>query len=304
MNLISFIRLIVFDKFITSEIIINYFLLQSFNSYLYIISSINLNFINNTLIDLIAFILNLSILTKIGLPPFYVWYLKVINKLNWINLIILITIQKFIPLIILNNLINLNNEFIIKFNIINLIFISFISALLGLNQINLKLLMCYSSIIQIRWLIILIFLNELIWMNYFILYIYISIRIIVILNKFRLNYLSNLNLLKLNNRWIYFILILNIIRLARIPPLFGFIIKWIRIQTIIDLNSFYIIIIIIINSLIRIFFYLRTIFNSLINYFRSIKLNFLIVKFRFNFNYKIIIYSWINVLLLLIYEII
>lgn len=302
-NLISFLRLLIFDKKIDSSISISYYLIQSFNSYIFIMISINLNFINFYIDSIFSFIINLRLLTKIGLPPFYLWYIKIIKNLNWINLFYLITIQKIIPLIIISNLINFKEIILAKFNILNLLLISFFRALLGLQNLNLKILIAYSSIIQISWIIILIYLREVIYLRYLLIYSLISLTLVIIFLKFNISYLNDLNLLKCQYNWIYLILIFTTISIARIPPFFGFIIKWISIQLINNFYNFILILLIILNSLIRIYFYLRLRFISYLIYSYSIKSNFLKINFLNYFNIKIIYLVFLIFTLLILYEI-
>lgn len=302
-NLIRILSLILFEKKKNPEIPIIYFLIQSYNSYIFLFRTLMINLINfNNWIPLILLI-NLTILTKIGIPPFYSWYLKIINNLNWINFFYISTIQKLIPLIILNNLINLNNNYILKFNLINIILFSIIISLIGIQRINLKLIITYSSIIQISWIIILIFINEIIMINFFIIYSLISLNLIKIFKNFNLLYINNFLHIKFNNNWIYLIYIISILSLARIPPFTGFLIKWLSIQNFNTNYTFLIILIIIFNSLIRIYFYIRIIIIRSINYNKSIKINYLIINFNKKLNYSTIILNWFNLIFLILYEI-
>lgn len=237
------------------------------------------------------------------MPPFFTWYLKIIKNLNWNNLFILSTIQKLIPLILILELINLNNN-LIKLNIINLIIFSFIFSLIGLQNINLKIILTFSSIIQISWIIIVIFINEKIFISYIIIYSIINLCLIQLFKKLNIIYLNDLNLIKFKLNWIFIIIIIFIFSLARIPPFIGFLIKWISIQIMFNNVSFFIIIIIILNSLIRIFFYIRIIFIILIINYNSIKINYIYVNFNYKFNQFWIFINWLIIPLILIYEII
>lgn len=222
--------------------------------------------------------------------------------LSWTRCLYLITIQKFIPLVILNNLININNKLLINFNLINLIFMSMVCSLIGLKTLNLKVLIAYSSIIQITWVVVLIYLNEIIFLNYLIIYFLIRLTLILIFNKFNLLYLNNLNLLKFQYKWIYLFTIIMIISMARIPPFLGFLIKWISIQVLFLNFSFYLIFFLILNSLIRIFFYLRIIFIRYLNYVYSIKYNFLAINYLYSIYLNLRILIWIILIMLLAYE--
>lgn len=283
--------------------IIIYFIIQSFNSYIFLIFSIILNY-NDLIFGTFLLIINFSLLIKLGLPPFHLWYLKIINNLSWFNIFFMSTIQKIIPLIILRILINFNyNYFLFYIDLLIIIFGSIYSSLININSILIKNIYTYSSIIQISWVLILIFINELYSLNYFIIYILISLNLVYLFNLINLNRINQLMILKFNNKKNYFLIILIMFSLRRIPPFFGFIIKWISIDIIRKFLSFILIFFIIINSLLRIYFYIRIIFNSLIIYYYRKKLNFKYINFNNKQNIKLIYLNWFILIILLIYEI-
>nr|AZL93218.1 NADH dehydrogenase subunit 2 [Eurytoma sp. ZJUH_2016013] len=302
-NLIGFMSLMIFDKKMNSMNSMNYFLVQSFNSYIFIMFSMNLNFLSELLNNMFLFLINLCLLTKMGLPPFYIWYVKIMKYLNWMNLFFLMTIQKIIPLIILKNLINFKNLLIMKFNMLNIIYMSFLCALFGLNMMNLKMLMSYSSIIQMSWILMLMYFNELICLIYLLIYMFISLTLILILNKFNLNYLNNLNLFKFQYNWMNIFYFFIMFSMASIPPVFGFMLKWISIQSMFYQFTFFSMLIMIFNSLISMFFYLRLMFIMLMNLSMNMKLNFLNVNFYVNEKFNLLMLVWFMLMMLLLYEI-
>ena len=223
--------------------------------------------------------MNLSIIIKLGIFPFHSWYIDIINNLEWLNCIILSTCQKLIPLIILNYI------FINYLLIISSIFISLIRVIIGINHQSLRLLISYSSLNQIRWIRLIIIINEKIWILYFFIYSIITLTIINLffeINFFYINSIYNYNINNFNK----FSIFLNLLSLNRIPPLTGFYYKWISIYFI-NLNNYIIPITVIITlNVIRFFFYTRIsvafiIINTLHN-----KIN-LLIKFFIPFKSKI-----------------
>lgn len=163
-----------------------------------------------------------------------------------------------------------------------LILCSLIPPFIILNLTNLKTLLTYSSINQSRWLMILIYLKNILWISYFIIYslIYMCLFFTLSLYKHYFNYINR------NNNYKIIILIL-IINISGLPPFSFFIFKWFRIFIIINnsINLFFIIIIIIFRSFFIFFLYINIsyirIFISLIkskilnfnyNYFNFIKI--------------------------------
>lgn len=232
----------------------------------------------------------MSLLIKLRLPPFHYWLPLISISMPWHSFFLLLSTQKLIPFYILS-LIHINLIFI---HII-LIICAFIPPFIIIKINNFKILISYSSINQSRWIIILIYIKNIIWFRYFIIYsiILLCIFIIIYINK-------------ISKSFIYFFTpkfnILNIIyilNLARIPPFSFFIIKWYRIFfIIINTNLYIIIILIIISSLIILYLYTLILIKAI--FFHSLTSK--IIKFnqyKIFFN-KIIIIFLFNLFISLI----
>lgn len=275
-NLISFIPQI-FNKInsLSIESIIIYFLSQTIASinFLFFLLLITLNFkwFNQFNINFSKFILNLTIFIKLRRAPFYFWIPKVIKNISWNNCLILTTWQKLIPIIILYNC--------IIFNLINfsIILSALISCILGVNQNNIKLLIAFSSLNHLSWIFINLIININLWTFYFIIYALLNSLVIISFNFlkiFNLNQFFNLKI----NFYLKIILSINFISLAGMPPLLGFLPKWLTINVLILNSQYSIIFILIFTSIIRLFYYFRICYSS-----------FIITNFEFkwiNFNYS------------------
>nr|YP_009176321.1 NADH dehydrogenase subunit 2 [Megaphragma amalphitanum]ALI86570.1 NADH dehydrogenase subunit 2 [Megaphragma amalphitanum] len=301
-NLISFLMLLIFDNNIKNELFMNYFLIQSFNSYLFLMSSFMMNY---SMFYMMSFILmmNLSILTKLGLPPFYIWYLKMMKNLNWSNLFILSILQKLIPLFIMMMMMNMMIKNLFILNLFMLIFFSLIIVVLGMNQLNLKLLMAYSSIIQMIWMLMLMYLNENYFLMYFMIYLFIFISLVMIFLKMNYLELIDFSMMKFNNKLMYLFCMLLMMSLGGVPPLMGFLMKWISIQLMSNYYMLFMILLMIINSLISMFFYFRLMFISLMNYSYTMKLNLKYLKLN-NLNMNFLFLMWMSMMMLMLYELI
>ena len=126
------------------------------------------NFINILqLQNIFYFLMSLILLSKIGLPPLFIWFIRicVFSKLN--TLFVISTIQKIIPLYIYSRL-NFTvwkiwfflTTFIIFKNLYNLVF--------------LKKILAYSSIFNLLWML-LVNNNWFLLSNYILWYSYILI---------------------------------------------------------------------------------------------------------------------------------
>lgn len=154
---------------------------------------------------------------------------------------------------------------------------------MSINILNFKKIFIYSSINQSRWLLLLIFLKNLIWLIYFITYNFIIIFIIYIINYSKINFN-----LKINNIINFSILNLFIfLNIASLPPFIFIFIKWYNIFLFINTINFNILFFfLIINTLIITFIYLNIINISMFKTFYSHK--FILINLSFN-SYKIII---------------
>nr|YP_010580143.1 NADH dehydrogenase subunit 2 [Trichogramma pretiosum]UZS90444.1 NADH dehydrogenase subunit 2 [Trichogramma pretiosum] len=299
-NLISFIMMMIFDKNLKNELLMNYFLLQTFNSYIFLFSSLLMNYMN--MMFFFIFLMNLAMLTKLGIPPFYIWYLKIMMNLNWLNLLFMSTIQKIIPMFIFMMLVSFNNKYLFFFNVLMILFFMFIISILGLNQINMKLILAYSSMVQISWMMMLSYLNELVFLNYFFIYLIISINLIFMFYKMNFLNLNQLSILKFNNKYVYFLMMMLLLSLSSIPPMFGFLMKWISIDLMSKNLLFFMILMMIFNSLVSMFFYIRIMFYSLMMNFYSMKMNFKFLNFKNYMNNNFLL-NWFMFSMLMIYEI-
>ncbi|UAT98642.1 NADH dehydrogenase subunit 2 (mitochondrion) [Muscidifurax raptorellus] len=298
-NLISFICLMIYDKNLKMNNLINYFLIQVYNSYMFLLSMILMNY---NLMDSMIYLMNLSMLIKMGSPPFYMWYLKLLNNLNWMNIFFLSTLQKIIPLIILKNILVMEMSMIM--NLIIMILASMYSSFKGLNELNIKNIFCYSSIIQMSWIMILMMFNEIFCMLYLLIYTLIMLNLCISFNNMNINNIMYMYIIKLNNKFNYYMMNMSIISLAAIPPMFGFLMKLGSIQIMNYYLSFSVMMFLIFNSLISMNFYLRIMFNNLLFNTQSIKLNFKFINYAINKDYKNLMLLFMLFTLLMMYEMI
>nr|QIE12649.1 NADH dehydrogenase subunit 2 [Compsulyx cochereaui] len=264
-NLLSFIPLISnSNNLLSSEASLKYFLTQSIASMNFLFSIlIKMIFMKNfEMNNFISIMINSSLLMKMGSAPFHFWFPNISEGLSWFNNFILMTWQKITPMILLSYYMNVYFlYFIIMLNVM-------IGALGGINQTSLRKMMTFSSINNLGWMIFSIMISENLWIFYFIMYsflISIMFSLFYILNMFFINqlFINNMKIMiKLN-------LLINFLSLGGLPPFIGFLPKWIIINFLM-INKLYIItFIMIMSSLITIYFYIRIIYSSfLFNYIK------------------------------------
>nr|QRV62662.1 NADH dehydrogenase subunit 2 [Zaitzevhydrus formaster ulanulana] len=303
-NLLSFIPLMKMkNNPYSSEASIKYFLIQALASSIFLFSVImitmkmkmnsDLLFMNKTLF----MIMNSTILLKLGAAPFHFWFPEIIDGLNWLNSLILLTWQKIAPMVILSYTIK-NNLFISTI----IVMCTLVGSIGGLNQISIRKILAYSSINHIGWMLSTFIVNEMMWIMYFMIYSFLSISIILILNKFNVFLLKQMFLLISKNYLIKFFLIMNLLSLGGLPPFLGFLPKWIIIQNL-SINNFFIVMFMIMMTLITLFFYLRISYSSIMIYNNEINFNYLSNKTNFN-SIFINITSFISINGLILYSMI
>lgn len=262
-NLISFIPIIINleNNKKRREAAIKYFLIQAIASaivifrslYYFLLGGYSFSYTPNA-------IMTLALAIKVGIAPFHFWFPEVLEGLNWINALLLLTWQKISPLLIIS----------LFFHSRILLPLALISALLGavsgINQTSIRKILAFSSISHLGWMRRMMFLNSSLWIDYFIIYIFTSLILCLSFWIINLNYFSQLTLVKnLNEKFIIFI---NLLSLGGLPPLLGFFPKWIAMITI--RNNFPILVILISSSLITLYFYTRLCFRTFTLFIQSI----------------------------------
>lgn len=267
--MLSFIPLIRDSNNLKStEASLKYFLTQALASTVLLFSVIllilknNINYETNR--SFISIIILSTLLIKRGAAPFHFWFPNLIEGLTWINSLLLITWQKIAPLILISYL-NLKNLLLIS-----VILSVIIGALGGLNQTSLRKLIAYSSINHLGWILRALIISESVWFVYFLFYSFLSFTLTFIFNIFKLFHLNQLFSLFSQNKIIKFILFINFLSLGGLPPFLGFFPKWIVIQQITYCNQYFQLFIILISTLITLFFYLRICYSAFIlNYYEN-----------------------------------
>nr|AML26280.1 NADH dehydrogenase subunit 2 [Nitidulidae sp. BMNH 1274330] len=265
-NLLSIIPLMSNNKnCFPSEASIKYFITQTIASSMIMISIIlNLNLLefipqnSNTFLNMM---MNSGLLMKMGAAPFHFWFPEIMEGLNWMMGLIMLTWQKIAPMILLMNNLKLN-----LFIMLIIIYSSMIGGIQGLNQVSLRKIMAYSSINHIGWMLSSMLFSNSIWMLYFLIYTLISLSMIIIFKEINSMFMKQLFNSMNNMKMLKFTFSLNFLSLGGLPPFLGFLPKWITINSLIMNNLYILAFILIITTLITLFYYLRISSNSLMLY--------------------------------------
>nr|AGN73947.1 NADH dehydrogenase subunit 2 [Aphis glycines]AGW80621.1 NADH dehydrogenase subunit 2 [Aphis glycines] len=256
LNLFSIIPILNFKSSIYSiEATMKYFLIQAFASILLLIFLINKNFfffINSN------FMIIMPLLMKLSLMPFHLWLPSMMEGLNWIACLLMMTWQKISPLIMISYL-NTNKNLIFLFTLISM------NSIFGLNQNSMRKILAMSSINNSTWMLFAIVLNNKLWMNYFLIYSMLNFLMIKILNNYNINYINQLKFFNLNFFFKLNMLML-IFSIMGLPPMIGFLMKWMLIKNLIYNNMYMIMMMLIMLTILNLFFYIKMSYFMLFNF--------------------------------------
>nr|ATL15947.1 NADH dehydrogenase subunit 2 [Hypsugo alaschanicus] len=201
---------------------------------------------------------------KLGLSPFHFWVPEVTQGIPLLSGLILLTWQKLAPLSILYMISPLTNTNILM--IMALLSIA-IGGWGGLNQTQLRKIMAYSSIAHMGWMMsILVYNPTMMLLN---LYIYIPMTITTF-SLLMMN--STTTTTSLSHMWnkmplITMIILITMLSLGGLPPLTGFLPKWLIIQELVKNNSIIMSTTMALLALLNLYFYTRITYTTSLTMF-------------------------------------
>nr|YP_010455453.1 NADH dehydrogenase subunit 2 [Carollia castanea]UUA63084.1 NADH dehydrogenase subunit 2 [Carollia castanea] len=199
-------------------------------------------------------ILTLAMTMKLGLSPFHFWVPEVTQGIPLSSGLILLTWQKLAPLSILYSIspsINLNL----------LLAMSLLSVMIGgwggLNQTQLRKIMAYSSIAHMGWMTSILIYNPTMTLLNLTIYIMMTLTMFMLLIT-----TTTTTTLSMSHTWnkmplITVIMLTTLLSLGGLPPLTGFLPKWMIVQELTKNNSIILPTIMAITALLNLYFYMR-----------------------------------------------
>nr|QIT06458.1 NADH dehydrogenase subunit 2 [Mesaphorura yosii] len=259
-NLMSFIPIILIRSSpAISEASIKYFLTQALASSILIFASIStLKFSPFSSINSFNNLILIALGVKSGMAPTHFWFPQVMELINWTQGLILLTWQKIAPLILM---FSLSNSLIMNLLVISS---AIMGALGGFNINSIKKIITFSSIAHLAWMAMSTCLNFKVWIIYFLIYSFISASLVIPFHLLSVTNLSTLNIVSSNKLFKIFIFF-NLLSLGGLPPLLGIFPKIIVIFSFVNLSNFNLMImpILILSSVITLFFYTKIIYSSM-----------------------------------------
>lgn len=267
----SIIPVITFkERFSSTSSAIRYFLVQAMTSIILIVTALILyksRMLNNLMVNNEIIFATLSI--KSGLPPFFIWMPEVTERIIINQVFLILRWQKIAPYSLISYSLS-------TITVLVAIIRSVVGAVGGYNQNSLKKVLTYSSMAHGAWIIMAIITKPSLWIIYFAMYTLMLYLIIIVMNKFIIEKISDIYRAKLTWR-AKAACIFTIMSIGGLPPFLGFTAKFLVLKM--TLGAYiYVMLILVIISLLSIKFYLKICFSSLIirenQIFKPIKTSF------------------------------
>nr|ABC97337.1 NADH dehydrogenase subunit 2 [Snowornis subalaris] len=199
-------------------------------------------------------LLTAAISMKLGLVPFHFWFPEVLQGSSLTTSLLLATVMKFPPItLFFLTSSSLNPTLLSSMAIAS----AALGGWMGLNQTQTRKILAFSSISHLGWMSIILIYNPKLTLLTFYLY---SLTTAAIFSS--LNTTSTLNLSSMATAWtkipsLTATLMLMLLSLAGLPPLTGFLPKWLIIQELTKQDLTTLATVIALLSLLGLFFYLR-----------------------------------------------
>nr|QIP53150.1 NADH dehydrogenase subunit 2 [Rousettus leschenaultii] len=213
-----------------------------------------------------SIIMTLALAMKLGLSPFHFWVPEVAQGIKLSSGLILLTWQKLAPMSILYQLSpTLNTNLLLTMAMMSIA----IGGWGGLNQTQLRKIMAYSSIAHMGWMTAIMTYNPTMALLNLVIYILLTTTTFVM---FMLN--STTTTLSLSHTWnktplLTTAILATMLSLGGLPPLSGFLPKWMIIQELTKNDSIIMPTIMAITALLNLYFYMRLTYSTSLTMFPS-----------------------------------
>uniref|UniRef100_B5SSV9 NADH-ubiquinone oxidoreductase chain 2 n=2 Tax=Aerodramus TaxID=46474 RepID=B5SSV9_9AVES len=249
------------------EAAIKYFLVQAAASTLLLFSSsINawstgqwdITQLNN---PVSCILLTTAIAMKLGLVPFHFWFPEVLQGSPLTTAMLLSTVMKFPPLTILFMTSSSLDPTLLTTMAISS---TALGGWMGLNQTQIRKILAFSSISHLGWMAIILIYSPKLTLLTFYMYCLMTITVFLTLNTTKVLKLSTMMTSWTKTPMLSATLMMTLLSLAGLPPLTGFLPKWLIIQELTKQEMTTAATVISILSLLGLFFYLRLAYYSTI----------------------------------------
>nr|UEC47362.1 NADH dehydrogenase subunit 2 [Sistrurus miliarius] len=168
-------------------------------------------------------IITLALMMKMAAAPFHFWLPEVTQGATTLTALIILTWQKIAPLaILLTNHNNTNPTILTASAILSVL----VGGVGGLNQTQMRKLMAFSSIAHTGWILATITMAPNISMFTFLIYTMTTTPIFIALKKSSTTTIKDMGIMWTSSPYLMLITLTSTLSLAGLPPLTGFMPKW------------------------------------------------------------------------------
>nr|ACJ35370.1 NADH dehydrogenase subunit 2 [Platyrrhinus incarum] len=209
-------------------------------------------------------ILTLALTMKLGLSPFHFWVPEVTQGIPLSSGLILLTWQKLAPLSILYMISpNINPDLLLFMSITSIL----VGGWGGLNQTQLRKIMAYSSIAHMGWMTAVLIYNPTMTLLNLTIYIMMTLTMFMLLIT-----TTTTTTLSLAHTWnknplTTIIILTTLLSLGGLPPLTGFMPKWMIIQELTKNNNIILSTFMAVTALLNLYFYMRLTYSTSLTMF-------------------------------------
>nr|ACN77858.1 NADH dehydrogenase subunit 2 [Leptotila verreauxi]ACN77859.1 NADH dehydrogenase subunit 2 [Leptotila verreauxi]ACN77860.1 NADH dehydrogenase subunit 2 [Leptotila verreauxi]QQL13408.1 NADH dehydrogenase subunit II [Leptotila verreauxi] len=206
-------------------------------------------------------LLTVAIAMKLGLVPFHFWFPEVLQGSPLITALLLSTVMKFPPITILFLTSHSLNPTLLTTLAISS---AALGGWMGLNQTQIRKILAFSSISHMGWMAIIIIYSPNLTLLTFYLYILMTTTVFLTFNTTKTLKLTTMMISWTKTPMLNATLMLTLLSLAGLPPLTGFLPKWLIIQELTKQGMTVTATTMAMLSLLGLFFYLRLAYYSTI----------------------------------------
>nr|YP_003345204.1 NADH dehydrogenase subunit 2 [Cynoponticus ferox]BAI53303.1 NADH dehydrogenase subunit 2 [Cynoponticus ferox] len=211
------------------------------------------NLITSPLHPILSATTVLALGLKMGLAPMHFWLPEVMQGLTLVTGLILSTWQKLAPMILMYQLTINNSPTITTLGLLSIL----TGGWGGLNQTQLRKILAYSSIAHMGWMMIILNYAKHLTMLNLMIYIMLTTTFFMSLNMMSATKINKLAMTWAKSPTLTTIILLTMLSLAGLPPLTGFMPKWLILQELSKQAMMFTATIAAIAALLSLYFYLR-----------------------------------------------
>nr|YP_010957278.1 NADH dehydrogenase subunit 2 [Albatrossia pectoralis]WMY90579.1 NADH dehydrogenase subunit 2 [Albatrossia pectoralis] len=206
--------------------------------------------------DMAMLIIITGLALKLGVAPVHAWFPEILQGTNMTTAMILSTWQKMAPFILMCEIASSYQWLTLILGLCSIV----VGGLAGINMVHMRKLIAYSSIAHFGWMMLVVSSNIHLALVALVIYTMATVVIFSTLDSTSTPSIQSLPLSWTKYPALAGLFPLVLLSLGGLPPLSGFVPKWLIIQELTTQNLFLITFIAAISTLLSLFFYIRVVY--------------------------------------------